>query len=401
MVASILSRDDSLNSAVIRNNKDRVQQGLDPASMNTSAYSDARGRLELGVVLQAAAQIAYETDLRLTLDEFWGILIPFIIDGSTATANDTPANQEVFPQHGMQQEGIGFPILRLEILQSLKSGMIRGAAFGSYKGKETGEMALARQLFPVLEKNSLLIGDRYFPSYFVMAELIKRGAHGVFQSHAARDLDFRHGQQLDTLDHIVEWIKPQKPSWMTQEEYDHYEQKISVREVDISTEINKGERFVIVTTLMDNNNFSKLKLSEIYKHRWKIESALKDIKDTFNMGHIDAKSPEMIEKVFWAHLLSYNILRWHILNAAVLYETTIDKVSVKTASTIMTENGGLILSTPKEGLPKLFADLYYQMTQVPVGMRPGRAEPRVVKKRPKPFPRMQEKRSDWHAKRNI
>jgi hypothetical protein len=399
MVGSVLSKNSSLNAAVVKNNMHRFQQGLDPASVNTSAYSDARSRLDSKILLQAFKQMAIGANEQIEPSKFWEGLKPKLIDGSTITTNDSPENQEVFPQHGMQKDGIGFPILRIEILQSLESGMIQSAAFGPYKGKETGEMALARKIFPDLEKGSLLIGDRYFPSYFTMAELINNGSHGLFQSHAARDVDFRQGKQLGKKDHLVEWDKPSRPSWMSPEEYKKYPDSLTIREVDISGEIDIGERFIVVTTLLDSVIFTKSKLSKFYKQRWKIESALKDLKDTFNMHHISANSPEIVEKVFWSYMLSYNVLRWHILNAAYLYKTTIDKISVKNASNVITANSGLILSSKKEEFPKLFANLYCQFVQVPVGMRPGRSEPRAVKKRPKPFPRLQEKRSDWHERR--
>jgi len=398
MVSSILSGDDSLASAVIRNNAYLVAQNLVPASTNTAAYSDARTRLKPEVLIQAAQQIAQKINTEIPLSKTWGGFAPFTIDGSTITADDTPDNQEVFPQHGMQKEGVGFPIIRVLLLQSLLTGMVYNADYSAFQGKGTGEMALARSVFPNLPKNTLLLGDRYFPSYFVLAYLIKHGFHGVFQSHAARDVDFRQGEKLGTLDHIVEWIKPQKPNWLSQEEYDAYPEAIKVREVDIYDKIGKSNRFVIVTTLLDNKNFHKRKLANFYKSRWKIELALRDLKDTFGMAHIAAKSPEMIKKVFWATILAYNILRWHILNAATLYGTSIDNVSIKRASTIMTQNSLSIL-TPKD-LPDLFSKLYFQILQVPVGNRPGRSEPRSVKRRPKPFPRLKERRSDWHARRN-
>ena len=126
--------------------------------------------------------------------------------------------------------------------------------------------------------------------------------------------------------------------------------------------------------------------------------ALKDLKDTFKMFHINAKTPEMVEKIIWAHILAYNILRWHILNAATLYGSHIDNVSVKTAARILIANKIAILSSQQSNRPALFAALYEQMVCVPVGNRPGRSEPRAVKRRPKPFPRLHGKRSDWHKR---
>lgn len=400
LVIGILACDSTLTAAVVRNNADRLLQGLEPASTNTGPYCDARSRLDPQILIQASKQMAQNMEVNAPLDPFWDGFLPYAIDGTTLTTQDTNANQMAFPQHGNQQEGSGFPLIRLVLLQSLLTGGVSNLAYGKFQGKETGEMALSRLILGSLGKNALLLGDRYFPSYFTMADLIKRGLHGLFQSHAARDVDFRRGKQLGVLDHIVEWDKPQRPAWMTQEQYELYPEKITLREAEITRECGSGERMIVVTNLLDAAKFTKSKLCKYYKKRWKIEVALKDLKDTFQMSHINAKTPEMVEKIIWAHILAYNILRWHMLNAATFYGSHIENISVKTAGRILVANKIAIMNSQPSNRPALFAALYEQMVGVPVGNRPGRSEPRVVKRRPKPFPRLHGKRSDWHKRAN-
>jgi hypothetical protein len=395
LVTGVLACDTTLSAAVIRNNADRILQGQDAASANTGPYSDARSRLAPQILIQSSKQMAEDMEVNAPSDPFWDGFLPYAIDGTTLTTDDTSANQVAFPQHANQEEGSGFPLLRLVLLQSLLTGSVCDLAYGKFQGKETGEMALSRLILGSLGMNALLIGDRYFPSYFTMADLIQRDLHGLFQSHAARDIDFRRGKQLGVLDHIVEWEKPQRPAWMTQEHYESYPEKITLREVEITRECRASERMVVVTNLLDAARFTKSKLSKYYKKRWKIEVALKDLKDTFKMSHINAKTPEMVEKIIWAHILAYNILRWHILNAATLYGSNIENVSVKTAARILIANKIAILNSQRSNRHALFAMLYEQMVSIPVGNRPGRAEPRAVKRRPKPFPRLHGKRSDW------
>ena len=399
MVSSVFARDPSLKSCVVKINAERFSAGLPPVSTNTAAYSDARLNLDLRVLTQSSKTLALTLEESVPLDPLWGDMRPFAIDGSTLTAEDTEPNQAAFPQHGSQAKGIGFPILRVVLLQSISTGAIMDFAFGAFKGKETGEMALARELFPNLPIGSLLLGDRFYPSFFLMSKLVAMGIQGVFQSHAARDVDFRKGKQLGYGDHLVEWQKPSRPTWMTPEEYRNFPDSLSAREVDLTKENGKGERFILVTTLLDAEKFPKARLSKFYKKRWKVELALRDLKDTFHLQHIRAKSPEMVEKVIWANLLSYNLLRWHICNAVLLYETKIDEVSVKTAATVMTANALLILRSKKEERAALFTYIYESMVRVPVGRRSGRQEPRAVKKRPKPHPRLHQKRSVWQAER--
>jgi hypothetical protein len=398
MMTGVLARDTTLSAAVARCNADRIQRGLEPASMNTAAFSEARTRLSSGIFEEASRRLATSIEEQMPEDLFWEGFLPFAIDGSTLSAADTVANQEAFPQHGNQKDGAGFPLMRIVLMQSLITGCVHDLAYGPFKGKETGEMALARQVLHDLNERTLLLGDRYFPSYFTMADLIQKNIHGLFQSHAARDIDFRRGQQIGVLDHLVEWDKPPRPSWMSSEEYEKYPEKIRLREAEITREIGNGEKMVVVTTLLDNQKFTKGKLAKYYNKRWKIELALRDLKDTFHMAHIDAKTPEMVNKVLWSHIMAYNSLRWHMVNAAILYKTKIENMSVKTSARVATENRNAILNSNDDNRPALFAALFEQMVSVPVGKRPGRSEPRAVKRRPKPFPRLNCKRSDWRAK---
>jgi putative transposase len=259
MVSSILARDVALKACVIQINADRTNAGLKPVSINTAAYSDARSRLASEVLIQSAKLVAQNLEENVPLDPFWQGMRPFAIDGSTLTTEDTEANQAAFPQHGGQDEGIGFPILRVALLQSISTGAVHGFNFGAYKGKETGEMALARDLVATLPPGSLLLGDRYYPSFFMMAQLARAGVQGVFQSHAARDVDFRRGTQVGYGDHIVSWEKPPRPKWMSAAEYQDFPDSIMVREVDLTKELGRGERVVLVTTLQKVNcpNFTK------------------------------------------------------------------------------------------------------------------------------------------------
>src|SRR5437773_12107633 len=125
----------------------------------------------------------------------------------------------------------------------------------------------------------------------------KRGIHGVFQAHSARNLDFRLGTRLETLDHLVSWYKPIKPDWMSQKDYDDYPDRIKIREADVTQEMGMKKRFIIVTTLMTDVYFPKEKLVNFYKQRWKIETALKDLMDTFGMEHIAANYSDMVRIV--------------------------------------------------------------------------------------------------------
>ncbi|QHS25708.1 hypothetical protein [Piscirickettsia salmonis] len=148
-------------------------------------------------------------------------------------------NQSRYPQHDAQKAGAGFPIMRLVAIMSLTTGGIIDYAVGAYKGKGTGEHALLRQIKDSIHKDDIVMGDRYFPCFFVMGDLQSIGADGIFKAHSQRKYDFRKGRKLGSKNHLVIWKKPHKPDWMTQETYDSYPDQMTVREFKIKGEVRK------------------------------------------------------------------------------------------------------------------------------------------------------------------
>ncbi len=120
---------------------------------------------------------------------------------------DTAENQDVYPQHGAQKEGLGFPIARIVVLLSLATAMASDIALGPYQGKETGETSLFRELLERLDRGDIVLADRYYCSYFMICLLIELNVDFVVRLHQKRTADFRRGQRLGKGDHLVVWAK--------------------------------------------------------------------------------------------------------------------------------------------------------------------------------------------------
>lgn len=165
-----------------------------------------------------------------------------LADGTTILLPDSEDNQSHYPQHGQQADGVGFPIIRMVAVLCLATGGVLDFNVGSYRGRGTGEHSLFRELLGCFEKGDILLADRYYASFFLLAELINREVDAVFEQHGARNTDFRKGKKLGVRDHIVSWKKPQRPAWMSPEEYMNYPDAIEVREVKV------GKK-VLVTTI--------------------------------------------------------------------------------------------------------------------------------------------------------
>jgi len=268
-------------------------------------------------------------------------------------------------------------------------------AIGPYSGKKTGEHALLRQLFHVFNPNDVVLGDCYYPSFFLMAKLIQLGVDSAFPTHSARRQDFRKGKRLGKKDHIVQWDKPSKPQWMEQKVYDEFPNNITVRELAVSTGCKgfRNKTKTLVTTFLDSNEFSKEELALLYDHRWFVEISLRSIKETMKMDILRAKTPEMVRKEMWPHLLAYNLIRKIMAQSARVHHKIPRCLSFKCALQFTDAFcQSRILAETSEAYEHLLRSIAYKA----VGNRPGRSEPRMVKRRPKSFPRLQKPRSRFH-----
>jgi hypothetical protein len=233
-LSQAIEEDKSQQAAVSRIVATAIANGEPAPSVNTSAFSQARSNLDEESISLLAKTTAQEVVAHLPKEWLWKQKRIKIVDGSTVSMPDTPSNQEEYPQSKSQKAGAGFPIARMVALIDYATGVLLDLAQGPCKGKETGEHALLRQLLPTLTPNDLLLGDRYYSSYFLMATLIMQGISGVFPLHHTRHPNFRTGTILGKKDHIVSWKKPAKiPNWLTREECDAFPNEISVREVAV------------------------------------------------------------------------------------------------------------------------------------------------------------------------
>ncbi len=232
---------------------------------------------------------------------------------------DTEENQEAFPQQKCQKEGLGFPIARMLVLLSLSTGMLHGMAMGPYQGKQTGELALFRELLDQLDPDDILLVDKLFCTYFMIALLLERRVDIVVRLHQARGIDLRRAKRLGKNDYLVTWERPDRPDWMDQETYERMPETLQLRliRVNISEPGFRTKSLDIVTTLTNAEKYSKEDIAELYGRRWLVELDIRSIKVTLGMDELRCKSPEMVRKEAWACLLAYNLVRQKMLQSAL------------------------------------------------------------------------------------
>jgi len=386
-LAQALSADGSCRQVVNDAMVKRVIGGLKPGSTDTGGYCKARSRLPVSMVSTLARESGGIVAEEAASWWHWRGRRVRLVDGATVTLADTEANQAAYPQSSSQKPGLGFPICRLVALLCLASGALLAGAVGPCQGKGGDEQSLLREMLDSLESGDILLGDAFYATYFLFWELIRGGVDGLFEQHGARkrSTDFSKGETLGVRDHLIVLTKPKKkPDWMSPVEYDQAPDTLTVREFQAGGKI-------MVTTFLCPKETPKHLLKALYRQRWNVELDLRNIKTTLGMEHLRCKTPEMAIKELWVSLLAYNLIRLLMAQAALLADQIPRQLSFKHTVQIwmawQQRGGGTHEAMSINALLVLIAEPR-------VGLRPGRVEPRAVKRRPKPFPLLTKPRAE-------
>ena len=376
-LSQALSADRSCQRAVNEAAVKRLIGGLPRLSTHTGAYCRARMRLPPSMPATLVRHTGRMMSDLLPASWCWRGHPVRLVDGTTVAMPDTPENQAVYPQPRSQEPGLGFPLARLVGLICLGSGAVLDSALGGYRGKGNDEQTLLRTLLDTLKPGDVLLGDAYYASYFLLCALKERGVEAVFEQQGSRrrSTDFRRGQRLGARDHRIELHKPKlKPDWMTPTQYAQAPDTLTVRELRTGGKI-------LVTTLLCPRETPKGALKALYRERWHVELDLRHIKTTLGMETLSCKTPAMAQKEIWVYLLAYNLIRLMMAQAATLAECLPRELSFKHTLQVWIawdHHAG----TDREGM---LYGLFVLISEQRVGNRPGRIEPRAVKRRPKPF----------------
>jgi len=278
--------------------------------------------------------------------------------------------------------------------------MMCGMAMGPYRGKETGESALLRQLFRQLARGDILLADRYYCSYFMIALLQEMGVDFVVRLHQLRKADFRHGRRLGRGDRVVDWVRPQRPTWMDQDTYQRMPESIEVRQVQVRVEQPgcRTKSLVVVTTLTDEKKYATEDIAELYHQRWLLELDIRAIKCSLGMDVLRCKTPEMVRREVWTCLLAYNLIRRTMLQAASESGLSPHQLSFTAAMQKIAACWLVVIVLDETETATVIDTHLTGLLTHRVGHRPDRVEPRAVKRRPKPHPLLTQPRDQARAK---
>jgi hypothetical protein len=393
-LSQVLSADGSCRLAVARLLAWRSSRGLAACSAETNRYCEARARLPEACLQRLVRQTGGELDRQANLEWKWHGRSVKVVDGSTLTLPDTPANQQAYPQHPKQQPGLGFPLVRIAVVFSLAVGTVLDTALCRYAGKGQSELGLLRQMLATFSPGDVMLADRYLCSWFEIALLQQCGADVVCRLHQGRRADFRRGRKLGHDDHLVEWPKPRRPEWMDEATYLALPDALRMREVRlVGTRPGfRTQTVIVATTLLNADEFSAHELTELYRQRWHAELDLRSLKQTMHLDDLRCKTSAMAHREIWTHLLAYNLIRTIMAQAAALHGIAPRTISFKgTIQTLLAFQTHLANAAVEE-LAQLQITLLTAIATHRVANRPNRIEPRARKRRPKAYPLLMQPR---------
>ena len=385
-LGQVLSADHSCRAAVARLIAHHAARGQKPCSARTGAYCRARKRLPERFLSEVACAVGRTLDARAQQLWLWKGRRVYLFDGTTVTMPDTPQNQAAYPQVYNQKPGLGFPIARVGAVISLACGAVVNLGFGRYAGKGEGEVSLLRRLWDVLVAGDVLLADRLTANWANIQMLQARGVELVSRLNKAnRRADFRRGQRLGPEDHIVRWAKPTSIRSLDRAAYRALPDSITVREarIPVTQPGFRTKSVVVVTTLLDPRRTTKEDLAELYRARWHNELDLRSIKSAMQMRDLRGKTPEMVRKEVWTHVLAYNLIRTVMAQAAAKHDIVPRSISFTGALQTLVAFQPLLelraASTARR--LRLYHNLLDAIATHRVADRPDRYEPRVKKRR--------------------
>jgi len=376
-----------------------LQTGQRPPSGDTGDYCRARAKLKLTALQRLVREVSGQLEDRADAAWLWKGLHAKLADGFTFTMPDTPENQAAFPQPHVQRPGVGFPLARACVVLSLATAAVCDLAVGPYEGKQTGETALLRQLLATFKPHDVVVFDRYFCSFMMLALRSQRGIHVCARLHHCRRSDFRRGRKLGPGDHLITWTRPQRPTWMTPEQYAQIPETLTLREVQFAVTVPgcRVKTLTVVTTLTDPTVYSREDIADLYGFRWQAELDIRQIKQTLHLDHVRCKTPEMVRRELWVTLLAYNLIRKVIATAAAVHHKQPRQLGFTRACQSLLASWMLLATGACQEGRTLYPTMLAYLAANEVADRPGRIEPRVLKRHRDRYPRMKRPRTQLQA----
>jgi len=375
--------------------------GRKSVSGDDGVYCKARQRLSTPVLvhaLDASAQAAQSRAAKATFLESRRVLA---VDGAVITLEDTKANRKKFPRIRNGSKNVGFPQMRVVVLFCLASGAILARLTGN---KRASESRLFHQLMSTLKAGDIVIADQGFGNYIMVSLLLQLGVDFIARSD--RHVKFSRTKGKGIKDQRVVWKRsPMPPAILSAKEWRLLPREQTLRVV-AGRIVQKGFRvrkMVMVTTLLDTQKYPAGDILKAYLRRWRLEMCLDDLKTTLNIEQLRCKTPAMVEKELLIALIGHNLVRWLMAEVSRRHDVDMERISFKGALDALRQfTHAISQARSAKKRRELWSQMLQALAEDLVPERPGRREPRAVKRQHHKYPALNTTRKQFRdrPKRN-
>jgi hypothetical protein len=360
-------------------------------SSSTAAYCQARKKLDISSLKLIFKDTAKRLQSMTDTGRLKGRRV-VVVDGTGLSMPDTADNQQAWPQQRTQKPGCGFPSASLCACFCLQTGALLSYQLGN---KKSHELPMLRKQWDTFKAGDIFLGDKGFCSYYDVFSFKERGVDSVIT--LARRVPVSDAESVKVLgedDLLIKWKKPRrtKASSYSRKEWEGLPETLLLRQIKVTVK-TPGLRvttFYIITTLLDAEEYPANDIADLYFQRWDVELFFRDIKTVMGMDILRCKTPDMVRKEILMHLIAYNCIRSLMIESAEMKSVRVRSVSFKGSVQALRQWEPHLnqdkMSRQEKG--RLIRLLLESIAGNIISERPGRSEPRAVKRRPKPYRRL-------------
>lgn len=374
MVSQALSAHDSDRAA---SGRVALWSGL-PLSVGSGALCKGRGRLPIDVLRALVGEVAQ--GIEVLPDEVLPGRRILVLDGTSLNVCETPANRAFYGLASGQKEGCGVAQMAVDVLMDARSGAVVAYATAPWR---TSEVVMAHGLREALRTGDVVVADRAYASYAFVADLAALGVDVVLRQHQRR----RNRRPGSAVDWVETWSRPE----VLHEQYEPAGLPASMAVRIVRVERTSRSTLTLNTTLSSDEASAPL-VAWLYQQRWRIETQFGQLKTGQEAALLPARSPEMAERAAAAHLLAFNLL------CALRYQVAREQ-GLEPWHVSLTGLRERVVARPTVVMRRAEYRLWLSRAALAnrIPERPGRSEPRRVKRRPTRYPALTRPRAELRA----
>lgn len=313
-----------------------------------------------------------------------------LLDGTCVSMPDTPGLFKAFGTNtGYKGKG-KYPLARLVTLCLADTMTVLDYALGRYAD---GESALAFKLLGNLKKGDLLVADRHFAAAHYYVRYLSMGLEFLTRKHQCTKISKIKRIHSYSQNDFLGWLRI-NPVYRRKDP--SLPARVTVRFIQTSFRI-RGRRTVVwlATSLLDAQKYPACEVAGLYARRWRIETLFRQTKINMSADVLRSRSAEAVSKELAARLIAVNIVRMVMLEAAIDNGVDPLRISFVFAVRAIISFAPSFAFEPPWKLPHLYRAMLTEIAGHRVPERPGRNEPRAVRRECKHYPSLKVTREQW------